>query len=939
MTQIKKLKSNLYIQYMIVFAVIAFFIFAVVPATKSTLIWNSDGITQHYPALVYWHDMLRKLLFHHQLWTQWDWNIGLGQDTIQTFSYYVMGDIFTYPSVFFHTSQLATYYSVMVIVRLFLIGISFVFVARRLTHFHHNWTILTASIVYVFSGYSAYVTFAHPFFLNPLIIFPLLILAVITAQKGGRISPLIIMTAWTLFNSFYLGAVMGMGTVIYYLISLITTKSFRTIKLNLKLIAGVIVGCLLSAVLFLPSLFQMINSARSTTTIANGLKIYPLAYYLSLPGLTISNHLRPYWITGAILTIGVIAVIWSLRRFKKYLLINLVILTGIVFVLSPILAAILNGGTSPSNRFTFMLMLPIALATVNLLEHLSQLTVKDFVIFFCCELIITASLYLAHNFSFKFDLGAVLVAYTGLILLMVLYRYFGSNQHVSRMIILGMVVLVSWNAISIMRDRHANQFDVDTSMLMSAQSVAKLTTAQQAYLDNQTSSTKHHRSLIDNQLNNYTDKSPADNLPILAKTFNINSYWSLQNGYLGQLNDALENNTSNPNDVTNNADFRNAILKFLGVSRVFINPDNPLIPTGFDDQYQQINGQRLLSSNTTMPLIYESTGNMTNQQFNALDPNQKELALINNTISSKKSTTTGADRTLVKKAKLIKFDNLPAKNVTSQHISIETPNINYNPTLLTMLDSSDYKGYELHARLNHVHYSAGKLKDRYKLATDNYIDQHNEKIMNENDDSDLRYNSSLYKLNWLRQNVMSISSDTGEFNIGLKYNGTENIFAQEGQDNLSFYHPRFATTLNLGTIKKNHQDVKISLPTQGKYTFDISLWAVPSGKIIDRSIQKNKAATHIRYHRNQVTAQFDATHNTTLATTIPYSSGWHLSGSNKKLPRVNKAFIGIPVKQGQNHIKLLYRSPLLQVGKIASLIGLISLLIIMVWESKKRRSH
>ncbi len=161
------------------------------------------------------------------------------------------------------------------------------------------------------------------------------------------------MTAWALFNNFYLGAVMGIGMAIYWVILLITNPQLRQLKLNLKLILSVIGGIGLSAVLFVPSMYQLLNSARSSSQVANGMTVYPLAYYLTLPGMAISNYSRPYWVTGGILAIGVIAILWSLRRFRQFKTINLTFTISGIILLVPFLAALMNGGSSPSNRWTF----------------------------------------------------------------------------------------------------------------------------------------------------------------------------------------------------------------------------------------------------------------------------------------------------------------------------------------------------------------------------------------------------------------------------------------------------------------------------------------------------------------------------------------------------------------------------------------------------------
>ncbi|HBV56621.1 MAG TPA: hypothetical protein DEB75_00525 [Weissella confusa] len=69
-------------------------------------------------------------------------------------------------------------------------------------------------------------------------------------------------------------------------------------------------------------------------------------------------------------------------------------------------------------------------------------------------------------------------------------------------------------------------------------------------------SNKFERSFVDNQLSNATGIAPATNLPILSHVNNVESYWSLQNGAVGNLMTALEVAPSNPNDVTGNLDNR-----------------------------------------------------------------------------------------------------------------------------------------------------------------------------------------------------------------------------------------------------------------------------------------------------------------------------------------------------------------------------------------------
>lgn len=930
----KRITSNIYFQYCCCFAIVGILIFAIVFASGSTLIWNSDGITQHYPALVYWRKMLRGLIFHHHLWNQWDWNLGLGQDTIQTFSYYVMGDIFTYPSVFFHQSQMVTYYSVMVIIRLFLAGWAFIFSARHLIKRAANWTIIAGSLVYLFSGYSAYVTFAHPFFINPLIITPLLVYALHRALITSKMGLLSLMTAWTLFNNFYLGAIMGVGMAIYWLILVLSQPQWRNLKTTVKLVISVLIGVLASCALLLPSLYQLTISTRTSNELANGMTWYPLSYYLTLPGLSVSNYARPYWVTGGILVLGIIAVTWSLRRFKRYPAVNWSILTGGVVLLSPILAALINGGSSPSNRWTFLLMMPIACAVVVMLNHLDELQHQDFIWMGVVGVIITVSLFAGNKFKFTYDLGSVMALYFGTVASLA-FRNLPVPQRMQFSLTAVIIITITGlNAVIMMRDRHTNQFSTSASMLISDSAAHQLTNTQQAYA--QKSSDDTSRTLVDGQLRTYTDKSPADNLPILAQTKNINSYWSLQNNYLNSLNNALENNTTNPNDTTNTADYRSLVLRYLGVSRLFMNDGNLSLPSGYDPTGDAVNAQHEYVAHSTVPLIYRAAGTMSTSQFKQLDPSQREVALLSNLITNQVKGQ--VDQSLLKKIVQITTSVLPTnaqKIATVHHISAHLPTTKLTPTTLSWEADKSLKGYELHARLTNIKYSAGTFQQRHQDALTYYIQSHNQDIMMAGQETDLRYNPTLYSLNWLKKNVMSYSAATGAFKIGVKYGAISNEFVQTGINDLSFYTPHSSTTLNLGTINStddSSNQIQLTLPSSGKTSFDITLWAVPTQTSADRAIARNKPASHIKMIKNGVSATYRATKSDILATTIPYSKGWHVTDTSQTLPRVNKAFIGIPVHAGTNHIKLVYRTPLAHTGLILSIIGILLLSCLVVIE-------
>lgn len=90
-----------YLIYTILFLAVCAMVFSWYFVTGRTLIWQGDGWTQHYRALVYYakylRSIIRNIIYEHQLVVlQWDFSLGEGNDILQTLHYYVMGDPFAF---------------------------------------------------------------------------------------------------------------------------------------------------------------------------------------------------------------------------------------------------------------------------------------------------------------------------------------------------------------------------------------------------------------------------------------------------------------------------------------------------------------------------------------------------------------------------------------------------------------------------------------------------------------------------------------------------------------------------------------------------------------------------------------------------------------------------------------------------------------------------
>ena len=124
----------------------------------------------------------------------------------------------------------------------------------------------------------------------------------------------------------------------------------------------------------LPSIIGTLDSARSQYRFCEWADLISFELLIPSPsGNPIGNAQSPnFWLTGGFSVIGIIAILYILRRYKPYPLLSWVFGMAGLFLLFPAGAALMNGGSSPSNRWIFMLGLPLALSVVLLLNHLTE---------------------------------------------------------------------------------------------------------------------------------------------------------------------------------------------------------------------------------------------------------------------------------------------------------------------------------------------------------------------------------------------------------------------------------------------------------------------------------------------------------------------------------------------------------------------------------------
>ncbi|WP_311983541.1 YfhO family protein [Vagococcus lutrae] len=128
----KHSRGNVFLKYIVLFFIITIAIYFPYISNQKSLIGIYDGLSQHYVALGNIKEFIMNILKGNSL-EIWDWSIGIGADKVQSYSYYGIGDIFSYIALFFNNMEVA--FNVMMLSKVFFAGLGMlIFLKFRLSN-------------------------------------------------------------------------------------------------------------------------------------------------------------------------------------------------------------------------------------------------------------------------------------------------------------------------------------------------------------------------------------------------------------------------------------------------------------------------------------------------------------------------------------------------------------------------------------------------------------------------------------------------------------------------------------------------------------------------------------------------------------------------------------------------------------------------------------
>ena len=369
--------------YTLLFAVCAFFIFILYLLENRTLIWYVDGLAQYVPRM---HRFIRvmpeilKSIAHGNLnFQQYDFASGMGSELSVSYEpvYWLL--------LLFGIKHVETGYSVMVIIRYFLAGLS---MATMLRFFDKTrLSALTISMVYVFSGYGIYAGTKHGQFLLPMIMMPLLIIGMDRLICQGKWFFFAAVVSLTLLCSYYFFYMCTIALGIYFLVRILCNEKHRNWKVffgrGLTVVGSYIIAVMIGGLTLITHFGSYVGSARSGegTSLDKFLTPTRLFYRVEWIYDFMITYLSASYSPGLWLKLGftplamLVVIPLFIRKGKKEQKWLFGLLTLMCMI--PYAGFVFSGFVAANNRWTFIYALLVCYVLADNIDRLTELSVLE----------------------------------------------------------------------------------------------------------------------------------------------------------------------------------------------------------------------------------------------------------------------------------------------------------------------------------------------------------------------------------------------------------------------------------------------------------------------------------------------------------------------------------------------------------------------------------
>jgi len=881
-----------FILYTVVFLMTALGVFYWFISADRSLVWQPDGQQQHLNALMYYGTYLRNIgrsLMQGRIEIPlWDFRFGFGADVLTTLHYYVIGDPLALLSVFVPTRHMEQLYNFLIIFRLYLAGMAYSLYALKLKK--APIPVLIGALIYAFCGF-ALNAIRHPFFLNPLIYFPLICLGVEKIFRKEKPYLFIIMVCVSLASSFYFFYMISILIFVYtflrsfFVYDAFTLKQF--VKDLFQFIFYYLIGILMAGVIAFPNIYALFTSRRMALSHDIPL-FYPVTNYWNFPFSFISNITAGPWTHMGYATIGLIAVLYLFlcgwkKKVNLQLCIGFIILTTILMI--PYLGHVMHGFSYVTNRWIWGYSFLVSFIVTSMLPEMIQISKKKKAVILSF-LIIYMLVFLRNLLSvlggdFIFILGVLLFANLAILFFTSLSRTKVQLKYVSLLV----VVIVNLTILGYFRNADSAG-DYVSDFQSSGRSVLHL----------QQSGTRSVRDLARDDEFFRVEENPFSsnfvrNSVVQVGVYGNSFYWSLANPYVSQFIDEIHH-WAHRDFQYNGLDGR-AMLGALASNRYFVVREGheDFIPYGYFEEPVGttvcVNNRRYYAflNMHALPLGYTYNRYIARNQYDQLSFIRRQQALMQAVLLEEREVVS-EEIPLIFNDQLLTYEVELSSGITFENQRIEVTQRNATLTLIF----EEVINSEIYVNFTQIYYE-GTANRAIILA----------------------------------------NTDRFEKRFGV------------GTTAYNFYGGRHDFALNMGYHEEGLDQIEITFRERGTYTFDsIEIIAQPMDLFPEMVANLNEyVLENVSMSTNQIDGTIQLSEERILVLSIPYSEGWRAYVNEERVDvmRANTMFMAIELSAGDHNIMLRYRTPFLVESFILSFTGWTFFCGIVVYFRNKKKAE
>ncbi len=874
--------SNIYAIYSVLFICMLGFVFCGFIITGKSFLWYVDGAYEHFTYLIYMGEFLRDLVNNFEsgnflnILDNWDFSIAQGGDAITSLHYFALGDPLCLLAFFFEQENMHILYNLLVVIRFWLTGISFVFYSKKMKF--PSIPTLAGAFVYCFSGYALFSGVRHPFFLNPMIWLPIIMIGVEELLKQRKSKLFVFAIMMSLLSNFYFFYSITILMAGYFLFRFVEIYRRDLLKNSPIFLCGIwryCLGVIWALPLFLPVLTCLLNSARfnyATSSIPLYFdKMYYLQFFLSLVSPYNNNaHYTMMEYSGVALFC---LVALYCNAGNKSLKVGIISCIMVLWV--PYACYLMNARAYISNRWTYGLAFLVGIAVVKSFDMLII-------------------------FNKKFLIGSIVSVVTYVIGTVLIHIRWGtgySKIYFPACLFLGLALILIFLFMYLYKHTHIHM-NVFRCGLLGLTLVGIIINSYYRYMP---AGRNYINEFIDwdKQYEYVTMNAKGDEL--IAKR-EYDSWYRVEYNYADNNNEAvIEQYNGTRYSLGLMPKYTVEYLRELQDVDTYF----PSCSTGLDDRVylESLAGVKYYVVNSVaegnVPYGYSLVD--TDGDFKVYE---NEYVMPLGCVYDKVISTKVFENKNIEEKQQILLDYLVLQD--EDYINVDS------------LEKQRYHDipYEIVSLNENAIISAGCIE-----------------VIKDNAEIELRFEGMPDCETYLKLENLQFSgvvNTAGYIDVlGEHKNNKFNLQTPKAQ----WYFGFDDYFCNMGYCEEGQSTIRLEILRRGKYTFDdLKIICLPMSDYVDKIEQRTeRVLENISVVQGNVKGTVEAKEGEWLFLSIPYSIGWsaYVNGEEVEIEKANYMYQAVPLNEGINEIELYYRTPgLLEGILITGVVGS----VVFLWE-------